>query len=94
MYRTFICSFVCHAVPRLARLRGAMRRDFNTFLARWRATRKQRRFAHGHRHAFAGVTPDRRVLAFDRRQHGIFRKSFEHYAATRVIPARICAPRR
>ncbi len=39
--------------------------------------------------AFAGVTLDPAVLAFDRRQRGTFRKSFEEYAATRVIPARI-----
>ena len=39
--------------------------------------------------AFAGVTPDQAVLAFDRRQRGTFRKSFEEYAATRVVPARI-----
>src|SRR6266446_8035506 len=39
--------------------------------------------------AFAGVTLDGAVLAFDRRQRGTFRKSFEEYAATRVIPARI-----
>ncbi|HZP77980.1 MAG TPA: lytic murein transglycosylase [Pseudolabrys sp.] len=39
--------------------------------------------------AFAGVTIDPAVLSFDRRQHGTFRKSFEEYAATRVIPARI-----
>src|SRR5579864_131592 len=39
--------------------------------------------------AFAGLTPDTSVLAFDRRQRGTFRKSFEDYAATRVTPARI-----
>jgi lytic murein transglycosylase len=39
--------------------------------------------------AFAGVTLDPAVLSFDRRQRGTFRKSFEEYAATRVIPARI-----
>jgi len=39
--------------------------------------------------AFAGVTIDPGVLAFDRRQRGTFRKSFEEYARTRVIPARI-----
>jgi lytic murein transglycosylase len=39
--------------------------------------------------AFAGVTPDPAVLNFDRRQRGTFRKTFEEYAATRVIPARI-----
>jgi lytic murein transglycosylase len=40
--------------------------------------------------AFAGLEPDQSVLAFDRRQHGMFHsKSFEEYARTRVIPARI-----
>ena len=39
--------------------------------------------------AFAGITPDPAVLAFDRRQRGTFRKSFEEYARTRIIPARV-----
>jgi len=39
--------------------------------------------------AFAGLTPDPAVLAFDRRQRATFRKSFEDYARTRVVPARI-----
>jgi lytic murein transglycosylase len=39
--------------------------------------------------AFAGITPDPAVLAFDRRQRGTFRKSFEEYAATRVTAGRI-----
>jgi membrane-bound lytic murein transglycosylase B len=39
--------------------------------------------------AFAGLTPDGAALAFDRRQRATFRKSFEDYAATRVVPARI-----
>jgi lytic murein transglycosylase len=39
--------------------------------------------------AFAGVTQDQAVLAFDRRQRGTFRKSFEEYAATRVTSGRI-----
>ena len=39
--------------------------------------------------AFAGVTQDQAVLAFDRRQRGTFRKSFEDYAATRVTAGRI-----
>jgi len=39
--------------------------------------------------AFRGVTPDPKVLAFDRRQRGTFRKSFEDYAATRVSAGRI-----
>jgi lytic murein transglycosylase len=39
--------------------------------------------------ALSGVTPDPEVLAFDKRQRYTFRKSFEEYARTRVIPARI-----
>jgi lytic murein transglycosylase len=40
--------------------------------------------------AFAGVAIDQSVLAFDRRQRGMFHsKSFEEYARTRVIPPRI-----
>ena len=40
--------------------------------------------------AFAGLSADPAVMAFDRRQRGMFHsRSFEQYAATRVIPARI-----
>ena len=39
--------------------------------------------------AFAGVTHDEAVLAFDRRQRSTFRKSFEDYLATRVTAGRI-----
>jgi lytic murein transglycosylase len=39
--------------------------------------------------ALGGVTLDPAVLAFDRRQRGTFRKSFEAYAATRVTGGRI-----
>jgi len=40
--------------------------------------------------AFAGLEPDQSVLAFDRRQRGMFHsKSFEDYARTRVVAARI-----
>jgi lytic murein transglycosylase len=39
--------------------------------------------------AFAGVTQDPAVLAFDRRQRGTFNKSFEQYVSTRVGPGRI-----
>jgi lytic murein transglycosylase len=64
--------------------------DFNTFLA---AMGREAAAAGVSRSvidsAFAGVTLDPAVLAFDRRQRGTFRKSFEEYARTRVIPARI-----
>src|SRR3977135_669613 len=39
--------------------------------------------------AFLGVTQDQSVLAFDRRQRGTFRKTFEEYVATRVGTGRI-----
>src|SRR3954454_19801006 len=39
--------------------------------------------------AFMGVAQDQSVLAFDRRQRGTFRKSFEEYVATRVGAGRI-----
>jgi lytic murein transglycosylase len=64
--------------------------DFQTFLA---AMARDAQAAGVSRavidQAFAGVTSDPAVLNFDRRQRGTFRKSFEEYAATRVIPARI-----
>jgi lytic murein transglycosylase len=45
--------------------------------------------------AFAGVGVDQAVLSFDRRQRGMFHaKSFEEYARTRVIPARISRAKR
>ena len=39
--------------------------------------------------AFAGITQDPAVLAFDRRQRGTFNKTFEQYVSTRVGPGRI-----
>lgn len=39
--------------------------------------------------ALSGVHQDQAVLAFDRRQRGTFRKSFEQYVATRVTAGRI-----
>jgi lytic murein transglycosylase len=64
--------------------------DFNTFIAN---ISREAAAAGVSREvissAFAGVTPDEKVMAFDRRQRGTFRRTFEQYAATRVIPARI-----
>lgn len=39
--------------------------------------------------ALGGVTHDPKVMDFDRRQRGTFRKTFEQYAATRVGAARV-----
>jgi len=65
--------------------------DFNTFLS---AMARDAQAAGVSRatidQGFAGVTLDQNVLAFDRRQRGMFHaKSFEEYASIRVIPARI-----
>jgi lytic murein transglycosylase len=63
--------------------------DFNTFLA---AMSREAQAAGVSRgvidQAFAGVTSDPAVLAFDRRQRGTFR-SFEKYVATRVHANRV-----
>ena len=65
--------------------------DFNAFLAAMAREAQAAGVSHGViDSAFAGVTLDQSVLSFDRRQRGMFHaKSFEEYAATRVIPARI-----
>jgi lytic murein transglycosylase len=64
--------------------------DFNTFLAEMS---REAQAAGVSRavidQALAGLSIDQAVLNFDRRQRGTFRKSFEEYARTRVIPARI-----
>lgn len=39
--------------------------------------------------AFADIEPDQAVLAFDRRQRGTFRKSFDDYVRTRVTAGRL-----
>ena len=39
-------------------------------------------------HAFTGVSPNPAVLAFDRRQQGVFNKSFDFFAAIAVTPRR------
>lgn len=39
--------------------------------------------------ALTGLTIDQQVLSFDRRQRGTFKKTWQEYAETRVIPARV-----
>jgi lytic murein transglycosylase len=64
--------------------------DFNAFLANFS---REAQGAGVSRavidEAFAGITQDPAVLAFDRRQRSTFRKSFEDYARTRVTAPRI-----
>ncbi|HXZ22115.1 MAG TPA: lytic murein transglycosylase [Pseudolabrys sp.] len=69
--------------------------DFNTFLSAMARDAQAAGISRGViDQAFAGVSIDQAVLSFDRRQRGTFRKSFEEYASTRVIPARINRARR
>ena len=84
---TFLLTFLL-AIPAHAAQCGG---DFNVFLS---AMGRDAQAAGVSRsvidQALAGVTLDQNVLAFDRRQRGMFHaKSFEEYAATRVIPPRI-----
>jgi lytic murein transglycosylase len=81
-----LCTLILFAPARAAQCGG----DFNTFIG---AMSREAAAAGVSRavidQAFAGVAPDPNVLAFDQRQRGTFKKSFEDYARTRVIPARI-----
>jgi lytic murein transglycosylase len=64
--------------------------DFNTFLSSFAREAKAAGISQATiSAAFAGVSQDHAVLAFDRRQRGTFRKSFEEYVATRVGASRI-----
>lgn len=81
------CAALFGAAPASAAQCGG---DFNAFIA---AMAREAQGAGVSRaiidRAFAGLTSDPAVLAFDRRQRGTFRKSFEDYARTRVVPARL-----
>src|ERR1700688_2215790 len=81
------------AAPALAAPCGG---DFNAFLAAIARDAQGQGVSHAVTdQAFAGLTSDPAVLAFDRRQRGMFHaKSFEEYAATRVVPARISRARK
>jgi lytic murein transglycosylase len=82
----FFLTLLLAAPARAAQCGG----DFNAFIA---AMSREATAAGVSREvivqAFAGVTLDPAVLAFDRRQRGTFTKTFEEYAATRVSQSRI-----
>lgn len=64
--------------------------DFNAFMSAMSAEAQAAGVSQAViNQAFAGVTQDQAVLAFDRRQRGTFNKSFEQYISTRVGPGRI-----
>jgi lytic murein transglycosylase len=90
LFATIICALIAAlslSAPAAAAQCGG---DFNAFLSTMGREAQAQGVSRGViDQAFAGVTPDPAVLAFDRRQRGTFKKSFEEYARTRVIPARI-----
>lgn len=64
--------------------------DFATFLASFGREAQGQGVSRGViDQAFAGLTADPAVLAFDRRQRYTFRKTFEEYSRTRVTAPRI-----
>ena len=69
--------------------------DFNTFLGQMaREAQAAGIKPNIVNQAFAGVTLDREVIAFDHRQRGTFRKSFEEYARTRVTAGRVAGAKK
>ncbi len=84
---TFLLTFLL-AAPALAAQCGG---DFHAFIATMAREAQAAGVSRAvTEQALGGVTIDQNVLAFDRRQRGMFHaKSFEEYARTRVIPARL-----
>jgi lytic murein transglycosylase len=83
----FLVSFLLPLVPASAAQCGG---DFNAFVAAFsREAAAQGISPRTITAAFAGVQQDQAVLAFDRRQRGTFRKSFEDYVRTRVTASRL-----
>ncbi|MCP4621121.1 MAG: lytic murein transglycosylase [Bradyrhizobium sp.] len=85
-----IAAFLA-ATPALAARCGG---DFNTFVRNISAEAAAAGVSQDViSQALGGVQQDAGVLAFDRRQRGTFRKTFEQYVATRVTPGRISGAR-
>ena len=83
----FILAATLFASPAMAAKCGG---DFSTFInAMGREAQAAGVSSAVVNQALGNVTPDPAVLDFDRRQRYTFRRSFEDYARTRVIPARI-----
>jgi lytic murein transglycosylase len=86
LFAAFALSFLFATCAPAAQCGG----DFNTFIGAMSREAAGAGISRGViDSAFAGITPDPTVLAFDRRQRGTFRKSFEEYASTRVTAGRI-----
>jgi len=81
-----VCALLTAGSAQAARCGG----DFNTFISSFSQEAAAAGISQGViSSALGGVQQDPGVLAFDRRQRGTFRKSFEQYVATRVGPGRI-----
>jgi lytic murein transglycosylase len=86
MFAALACTLILAAPVQAARCGG----DFNAFIAEFSREAAGAGVSREVINAALGnVTPDPAVMAFDRRQRGTFRKTFEEYAATRVNAARI-----
>ncbi len=81
------CAVVMLASPALAAQCGG---DYNAFIANFSREAAGKGISQGVlAQAFGGITVDPKVMEFDRRQRGTFKKSWEDYARTRVGPARV-----
>ena len=81
------CALVVLASPALAAQCGG---DYNAFIANFSREAAGKGISQGVlAQAFGGITFDPKVMEFDRRQRGTFKKSWEDYARTRVGPARV-----
>jgi lytic murein transglycosylase len=87
----FVLAAFVAATPALAARCGG---DFQTFVRSISAEAASAGISQATiSQALDGVTQDAAVLAFDRRQRGTFRKTFEQYVSTRVTPGRISGAR-
>ena len=83
----FLLAALTPAAPAHAAKCGG---DFNSFISEFsREAQAAGISGQAISSAFAGIIHDPKVMDFDRRQRGTFRKSFEDYAATRVTAPRI-----
>jgi lytic murein transglycosylase len=90
MLRIFLAAFVSLLILPAPAKAAQCGGDFNTFLSQMAREAKAAGVSDAViQSAFAGVAQDPAVMAFDRRQRGTFRQSFEEYSAKRVNQGRI-----
>jgi len=90
MMRAFAVALFCLTLLPTASHAAKCGGDFQSFLGQMaRDAQAQGVRSDVSQAAFAGLTIDQKVLDFDRRQRGTFRKTFEEYVATRVGASRI-----